>query len=356
MRSFSLGTALNTFYWIIVIFAVPLFPALLQAEPLQIGVVFGETGIASRWAEAQRKGLTMAAEDLGGDKAVVLHFEDSKSDAKTALSAIHKLISVDKVDAVIGDIFSHLTEAMIPAIKGKSVLLVSPSSPESSCSAETKNFFSMSAQIPRSLPTWEGALRKLGSKRVALVYIDIPTWGALYGTAWRAAATNVGASVVSEFSSVDLNSTDFTAVVPKLLREKPDTILLAHEPLGALRALRNAGYRGNIVSANNIQEIMSEAPQLLDGIYFVDAPASLEFQKRFTSRYGHSPLLEAQTSYEALRSVHSALSSKASLSSIHYNGVAGPIDFRSTCAGNFASWSLFRIEKQNDSTLKLVNQ
>jgi ABC-type branched-subunit amino acid transport system substrate-binding protein len=319
----------------------------VRAEPPRIGVIFGETGAASRWARAQREGIELAAELLGSEAPRII-FEDSGTDAKRALSALQELVSIHNVDYIIGDIFSTLTEALIPAVKGKRVILVSPSTPASTCREDVPNYFTISAQVGDSLPAWKEALAKLGVRRIAAVYLDNPTWGALYRTVWGAAAAELNVQIVDEFANTDLVNTDFDAVLPHLLQKQPEAVLLAHSGLPFLRALRRLQYRGAVISANHVLEHLNDPPprELLEGVYVVDSPVSDDFRQQFEHRFGHAPVLEPQTSYEAVRSIaRAAKEGRPSLRGVNYRGVAGDIDFRSGCAGNRAEWRVFQIAR-----------
>lgn len=324
-----------------------LLPPLSSSEPVRVGVILGETGAAAKWARAQREGLMLAREQFAGEKIELL-FEDSASDATRAIAAFHKLVDLKNVDYIIGDVFSQLTEALIPLLKSRRVVLLSPSSPHSSCHKDIPNFFTISAQIPRSSAAWESALKAARARRIALVYLDIPTWGALYAENWRQAARALGVEVIAEFSNTDLVATDFRSIMPRLLAQKPDTILLAHDALGFFRAAREVRFEGNVISANHILEHLPDpaVARLLDGALVVDSPPSEEFRIAFRSRFGHPPLLEPQTSYEALHAILVASRSTVQdLRQLSYSGVAGPVDFRASCAGNYAHWKVFRIEK-----------
>ena len=70
-----------------------------QVDTLKFGVMAPLTGDAAAYGLSVQKGIDLAKKNLGLD--VELIYEDSRCDAKEAVTAINKLISLDGVQAVI---------------------------------------------------------------------------------------------------------------------------------------------------------------------------------------------------------------------------------------------------------------
>src|SRR5947207_2511415 len=86
----------------------PISPA--NAEPIKIGVVYGFTGGADAWAEYGKKGVDLAVKEInsaGGvnGRSLEVIYEDSKTKPAVAVSAFQKLVDIDKVDVVVGDVW-----------------------------------------------------------------------------------------------------------------------------------------------------------------------------------------------------------------------------------------------------------
>jgi len=69
-------------------------------------------------------------------------FEDSRGEASTAVNAYNKLITLDKVDYVLGDMLSQTTESMAPLALQNQKLLVSPTASSKSISKD--NIYALS--------------------------------------------------------------------------------------------------------------------------------------------------------------------------------------------------------------------
>ena len=91
------------------------------------------TGDAGEYGMKGRKAIELAVEQINNSggvngKNVEANFEDSKADPSTGVTAIQKMISVDKVSAVIGDIVSSVSiPAAVVAEKNK-VVMIAPTS------------------------------------------------------------------------------------------------------------------------------------------------------------------------------------------------------------------------------------
>jgi len=94
---------------------------------------FPLTGDAAVYGEWDTQGIELAVEEINANGGVngmqikVIH-EDDQLDPKTAASALNKLITVDKVPAVIGADASSVTLAIAPIAEKNHVVLITPES------------------------------------------------------------------------------------------------------------------------------------------------------------------------------------------------------------------------------------
>lgn len=107
----------------------------MKNDAVKIGVILGLTGAANVWSENARMGLEMARNEInasGGVKGqkIELLFEDSKTEAAQSVAAYHKLVNIDKVKIIVGDIWAHLTNALVPLTEANRVILITPTVPD----------------------------------------------------------------------------------------------------------------------------------------------------------------------------------------------------------------------------------
>lgn len=316
--------------------------------PIRVGVSFGFTGPADRWSKFQRMGIEIALEDLKTEGINVdIVYEDSESQPKKSVTNFSKLTTINKVNGIVGDIFSFVTEPLIPLADKQRVLLVSPATPESFCSKSGGFFFSTATQVSLASEGYGYFLDAHPNiRKVALVYFQDPGWGYQYRDGWRKLLNDRGIKIVGEFESSEFFP-DFKSAILKLLKDKPDAFFIAHQPDSFIAASKQLRFNGELVFANNILEVPASGKSIdsLTGIYFVDTLASAEFADRFQKRFGLTPLLEPYNGYEALRSavkaiIQNPIAPQEALRQMSYEGISGTLDFTKSCAGNQSRWHL----------------
>lgn len=95
----------------------------------RIGVLMPLSGPVAEPGKKCLKGIELAVsqfDKLHPDHTVTLIVEDSKAEPPFALSAVQKLINVDKVPAIIGDLTSSVSMSVAPVTEKAQVILLSP--------------------------------------------------------------------------------------------------------------------------------------------------------------------------------------------------------------------------------------
>ena len=96
----------------------------LEEETIKVGVILPLSGEVASYGNDCRDGILFAK--ASDSLKIEYIFEDSKGDPKTAIAAYNKLTTIDKVEYVIGDMFSNTTLSLSPLAKKQQKLLVSP--------------------------------------------------------------------------------------------------------------------------------------------------------------------------------------------------------------------------------------
>ena len=100
---------------------------------IKIGVLFPKTGDAGSYGEKGEKAIQLAIKEINSNGGVngteiKVVIEDSKAEPKTGVNAAQKLISTDKVVAIVGDIVSSVTLPVSPICEKNKVVLIAPTS------------------------------------------------------------------------------------------------------------------------------------------------------------------------------------------------------------------------------------
>jgi branched-chain amino acid transport system substrate-binding protein len=102
--------------------------AMVSAAELVVGTLFDHSGALKEWGPRHQNAAELAAKQLAdaGLKMVFVH-QDSQTNAKAAKTAAEKLISEDKVAAIIGSSSSGVIVPVAEAVTSpKNVLMISP--------------------------------------------------------------------------------------------------------------------------------------------------------------------------------------------------------------------------------------
>src|SRR5260370_15710414 len=117
-----------------VFLSVAINPAVAQ-EKLKIGVIVTLSGPAAALGQQVRDGFALAVKDLGGkmagrDVEVVVADDELKPDG--AVTKVKGLLERDKVDFVVGPIFSNILQAIHKPVTDSKTFLISPNAGPSS--------------------------------------------------------------------------------------------------------------------------------------------------------------------------------------------------------------------------------
>ncbi|MCB0334537.1 MAG: ABC transporter substrate-binding protein, partial [Bdellovibrionales bacterium] len=189
-------------YFVVSFFAL-LLPHMVTAEeraPLKIGVIAGYSGAAKEWADYGRMALELARDEInqnGGvrGRPVELLFEDSQTVPAKAVSAYTKLATIDKVDAIIGELWAFLTNPLIPLSERMKVPTISPTVMDQSIRDTSPYFFSLGHRYV----SLEGAVRQFFDlhpdlKRIGVLCWDDP-WGRANLAVWKMILTERNISI-----------------------------------------------------------------------------------------------------------------------------------------------------------------
>lgn len=93
----------------------------LDVTSAKVGVIAPLSGIVASYGEELKKGIDSASSPL------TLIYEDDGCEPHKAVSAMNKLLEIDKVSLIIGPACGSPQEAIVPLVKNKNVIVILPS-------------------------------------------------------------------------------------------------------------------------------------------------------------------------------------------------------------------------------------
>ncbi len=285
-----------------------------KTSEFKIGVILPQTGHSAFIGESVRKGMDISldiAYKAAPNANITLIYEDSAGDIKQAVSAYHKLVSVDKVNAVV--CVSSGAKALKPlADRDKIVLFCTAVSSSSITKGSPWCFrFFINADVDAKM-MGEYAVQKQGFKKPAVIYIN-DEMGLSYSNVFSATVESLGSKVVAS-EGFSFGVSDFKPILLKIAEAKPDAIYIQAYIDSMARIpvqMKEIGLNIPILSVGTISqpEVMRQAGSAVEGVVYTTcdfntfAPATPElkqFVEKFTAKYHSPPIFFEVFGYDTL--------------------------------------------------------
>jgi branched-chain amino acid transport system substrate-binding protein len=302
-----------------VLLGLAISPAAAQ-DKIKIGVIVTLSGPAAALGQQVRDGFALAVKDLGGkmggkDVEVVVVDDELKPDA--AVTKVKGLLERDKVDFVVGPIFSNILQAIHKPVIDTKTFLISPNAgPSSYAGKECSPFFYVTSYQNDQVHEILGKVAQdRGYKRV---YLLVPNYQAGRDSVAGFKLDYKGEIV--EESYMPLGTLDFQPELSKISSQKPDavfTFMPGGMGVNLVKQYRQAGLANSIpvLSAFTVDESTLPAQQdaavgMFGGADWapnLDNPRSKKFVASFEAAYGGVPGTYAMQGYDTAILIDSAV-------------------------------------------------
>ncbi|MGI9404961.1 MAG: ABC transporter substrate-binding protein [Hyphomicrobiaceae bacterium] len=205
------------------------------AEDIKIGVILGFTGPIesltpdmAAGAELAMKEVSDAGGILGGKKVVPVRADSTCTDSAAASTAAERLITSNKVSAIMGADCSGVTTAILNNVaKAKGIVMISPSatSPALSTIEDDGLFFRTSPSDARQGQVLTNILKEKGVKSAALTYTN-NDYGKGLAESIKANFEKAGGKITISAAHEDGKS-DYSAEVGALAQAGGDVLIVA---------------------------------------------------------------------------------------------------------------------------------
>ncbi len=317
-----------------------------EEREIVIGQLTNVTGFGSSWGVGEEKAVALRVKELRADGLNIrLISEDCASDIPKCVSAAQKLISIDKVVAIIGPQWTEWFEAVAPIAKEAKVAMISPSG--LSDMSYQPYVFSLGV----SYEGWAKQELKFAKDRNMKKAIVITTANAFMDKVTenvKKLASGYGVVIVDDVHIANPDEKDFRTVIAKIKAQKPDSIvvnLVQPQAIPFIKKAKEQGIKALIVYPGG-QTINETTIPILTGTYMVDFTMSDAMSAKFKEAYGSTDEVapSTQTAYDAMSLVGAAIKAGAKTSdeianSIRavkdYAGLTGTINFDGS---GYAAW------------------
>lgn len=287
----------------------------IQAQtPIKIGASLSLTGTYAQPGSYQKEGYELCAEHLNakggmlGRKVEFVMYDDQSTPA-TAVRLYEKLITEDKVDAVMGPYSSPITEAVANVSEKYQKVLVSPLAATTSIFRKGRKYiFMVISPAEAYLEGLVDMAAKRGLKTVAIVNEDtLFTKASAVGVA--EIAKKKGMQVVFQ-EAYPKGNTDFSALLVKMKAANPDVIAAStyfDDAVAITRQMKelnvNPKMYGVTVGGDlpKFYDLLKQNAEYVYGSTQWEAslpyPGQKEFVDAYQKKFGHEPVYHSASGY-----------------------------------------------------------
>ena len=225
--------------------AIYAFSGAAIAEEVKIGVLLGFTGPLESITPAMGAGAELAMAEvtasgklMGGATVTSVRGDSTCVDAAAATSAAERLVTSDKVSAIVGADCSGVTGAILQNVaRPNGIAMISPSatSPALSTAEDDGLFFRTAPSDARQGVVMTEVLMDRGIKNAALTYTN-NDYGKGLADAFQAAFEAAGGTITIS-TSHDEDKADYSSEVASLAAAGGDILVVAGYEAGAGRAI-----------------------------------------------------------------------------------------------------------------------
>ena len=295
-----------------------------QKEEIRIGLYAPLSGSTASFGSQVKKGVELAVDErnaaggIDGTK-IALFTEDDRGEAGEAQNAVTKLITRDRVSAIIGEATSSGSLAAAPVSQHYRIPMITPTATNPRVTQIGDCIFRVCW-----LDTFQGeviakfAATRLNLKRVAVLYDISSDYSVGLMEVFSQSFSRQGGTMLQR-KSYAAGDTDFSAQLTAIKADQPDGIYIPgyYSEVGLIaRQVRKLGIEAILLGTDgwDAPELFEVGSGSLDGSYYVThfypgdpAPAVQSFVKKFQDRYRELPALGSALGYDATRLMFEAI-------------------------------------------------
>jgi branched-chain amino acid transport system substrate-binding protein len=361
-------------------------PAWAQGgPPIRVGFGSAMSGPSAITGEGVTWAATMVVEEInakGGimGRKVEAFFADNKGTPGEAVSAVRKLVDVDKVDVIIGQTHSGACLGAMPIVKELAVPMVieSCSNPKiREMMGKGGNEWTFRVATDDEIMAYTFAKYMAKSIKSATVIAQNDDFGRGGAAAYEAAFKKLGIKLAStEF--FDRGQSDYRPLLTRLKRANPDGVLLimlATDGSVFMRQFRELGLtqklyaRGSMATPEFLNQV-KDNPKIGDGLVeatYWAASLEPEWEKKWLERWKtpvriHGSLAAITLKYAVVPAVEQAIKKTGKADRQSIRDALEQIDVKDTPIGpikfddHHQAWINMILIEMRDGQLKILEK
>jgi branched-chain amino acid transport system substrate-binding protein len=332
--------------------------ALAQDATIKIGINQPLTGVVAASGNMVTAGAKIAAEDINANggilgKKIQLVIEDNKSNPTEAASVAEKLITSDKVSALVGAWSSTYTLAVMPKLMEYKVpMIVETSSADKITSSGNPYIFRISPTNSTEAKAFTRFVEPLGIKKADFLVVN-NDWGLGAAAEFSKMLKEKGATV-NRSLQMDAAAQDLSAQLSSIKSSDSDTLFITtsvEQMTLLMKQAQGLGIKRKIVTTGGTlpDQLIEQAGSAANDSYhdamfapwFPDTAGDPDIAKKFIATWTKAGLKpagmpEGARGYDAVRILAKAIEKagaadpeniRAALWQVSYAGLTGNIKF-----------------------------
>lgn len=280
-------------------------------EEIKIGVILPLTGQLSKMGEMERNAMELAVNQIAIDSniKVQLYFEDNQSKSTNAVSAVNKLLTVNKVDAVVTST-TGASLAVQPILEKnkKAHFAFCMDTDISSLSQYTVRYYMGLEQEIEAILNY---VNENDNHRIAVLCCKIPAYETLVNKFISPYFKENNNNKLVYLDYYELNQTDFRAISLQLKNQNIDDLILLgygfeyhniykqfieQKILNTFQIIGGWGFLYTELDDTLLEGTLVAGPEYV----FNTTPVIDEFKKSYKNKYKIMPNFDAAFAYELI--------------------------------------------------------
>ncbi|GHU88099.1 branched chain amino acid ABC transporter substrate-binding protein [Bacteroidia bacterium] len=320
-----------------------------KQDEIKIGVILPLTGELANFGNTVLDGINMKLSETNDKNYTIkLIVEDSKGQPNLSVNCFNKLIDIDKVNCIIGDLTSGATLAIAPESNKKQVVIISPTASTPALTKISPFFYRV---YPSDLSDAKIAAYycydNFKAKNISIVYLN-NDYSVGLKNEFSTSFSTLGGKI-NNVISYESNTKDFRTTISKLKMINDDVIYIIGHPIGIANFLKQSKelqftkhFFSNVAAED--REFLITAGESANNLYFTAPAFNLQakdentqnFIKQFNKRYSYTPDIHAVKGYDIMTILMDCLDNGciSSLAIKHhidkkqfFNGICGQYKF-----------------------------
>ena len=320
---------------------------------IKVGAILSLSGPGTLWGNYGLDAIKLAKEELEKEKniKIELFIEDSKTTAKNTVLAYQKLTKVSGADVIIGDVWNHLVEPLIPLSKQDKNLVIGATYTETNPTVKSDYFFALGDKTELAEDAITNYFKNNPQIKTMSIFSEESSWGQGYVKLIEKVAQKNGIKILSTYNSSDY-SYDFKTECLKVKTENPDLVFMGYFQDRLTKEFKLHQIKPQILTTMDINQFIDQnllSQNDAKGFYVIHWPVNDNFKKKYFEQTKHKVDYGAANFYEALRSAVMAFKKDPKnihlgMKQIKYLGATGEIDFRNDFSGNWREAEIYEIK------------